>query len=687
MKRLVLRMVLPALLAISLFSGVVFFYFLPALSRAVMDQKRLMIRELTESSWNILARFEAEERAGRMTRGQAQQAAVDQVRSLHYGQGGKDYFWINDMRPRMIVHPYRPDLEGDDLSGVTDPHGKLIFVEMVQVVERDGAGYVEYMWQWKDDANRVVPKLSYVKGFEPWGWIIGTGVYTDDIEAEVATVTHDLRTAALLILLTVALLMAVLLRASFQAERGRLQATAALRGSEEKYRSLVESAGESIFMSIEGERLFANASMLAMVGHTREEFGELAVADLVCPTAAELESGHPHWRDVMLGSKAPTRYEAELVHRNGETVRVMLALSHLALQGRVGFMAVATPLAQPRELDLRAVGTSEDLAAANRNLATMASLMMSHGADALQVSRMLSTNADAVVNKGVELAIAELGPPPVAFDVMLMGSLGRGEVSLSADQDHAIIHADVDGDVSSVRDYFLRLGSRLSDTLDAAGYAYCPGRIMSGEPSCCQSLAGWQQTFSSWIRALEAEDLLRVKIFFDYRSALSTAGLTDRLREHLQLEVGREPRFHHLLARSVLEYEPPLSAFGGFVLETRDGARATFDVKGVMAQVVDFARLRALQHGVTATGTLDRLEALAAAGHVRGETAEETARGFRFLMALRLGHQARRLLDHLEPDNRIEPDALTPEQRRELKATFAHIKALQVALDHEFKGA
>lgn len=155
MKRLALRAGLPALLAIGLFSGVVFFHFLPTLSRAVMDQKRLMIRELTESSWNILARYEAEERAGRLTREQAQAAAILQVRSLHYGQEGKDYFWINDLQPRMIVHPYRPDLEGGDLSAFADPHGKLIFVAMADVVRREGAGYVD-----EHGSGRTTPRAS-----------------------------------------------------------------------------------------------------------------------------------------------------------------------------------------------------------------------------------------------------------------------------------------------------------------------------------------------------------------------------------------------------------------------------------------------------------------------------------------------------------------------------------------------
>ncbi len=689
MKRLALRTVLPALLAVGLFSGVVFFSFLPSLERAVMDQKRLMIRELTESAWNILARFAAEEDAGRLSRGQAQAAAVAQIRSLHYGQEGKDYFWINDMHPLMIVHPYRPDLEGRDLSDFADPRGKLIFVEMVDVVRREGAGYVSYMWQWKDDPRRIVPKLSYVKGFSPWGWVIGTGVYTDDVDAEVAAVTSRLQAAALLILAGVSLLLFILLRTSFQAERGRLRTAAALLASEEKYRSLVESAGESIFMSVGGEELFANASMLKLVGYDRAEFAGLDPGALVRPTSAEIESGRRLWQAVMAGDRAPTRYEAELVARDGALVRVMLSLSRVVVQGRVGFMAVATRLAKPRELDLLTAESSDDLAAANRRMATMAALMMSHGADALQVSRMLSANADDAVRKGVELAVAELGPAPCPFDIMLMGSLGRAEVSLLADQDHAVIYPDPPDPAAepAIRDYFLALGARLSGILDGAGYPYCHGGIMSGEPGCCRSLAGWRTTFSRWIGTLEAEDLLQTKIFFDFRGVLGGDALTGDLRAHLLGEIARQPRFIHLLARSILAYEPPLKTFGGFVLDKGEADRATFDVKGVLAQVVDFARLRALQHGVTGTGTLERLDALSRDGGLRPETADEVAGDFRFLMELRLGHQARLVLDRLDPDNRIDPGTLDEASRKRLKGVFTHLKAVQTSLDHEFKGA
>ena len=685
MKRIAWRTVLPAFLAIALFSGVVFLYLLPSVDRIVMDQKRLMIRELTESAWNVLSRFEAEERAGSLTREAAQAAAVAQVRNLHYGQESKDYFFIIDGTPRMVVHPYRPDLEGTDLSAFGDPEGKLLFVEMVRTVERVGAGYVSYMWQWKDDSARIVPKLSYVKGFAPWGWIIGTGVYTEDVDAEIRALKSNLQAASLLILAAVSLLLYVLLRAGQQAERGRLRATAALKTSEEKYRLLVESAGEAIVMAIPGEGLYANTSLLRLLGYERGEFAGLDVGDLIRPTEEEIRGKLRHWEAVADGVEAPTRYEAELVRKDGRALRVMLTLSRIVVQGRAGFMAVAAQLSRPRELDIHTAAGPEDLEAASRRTRDLGTLMMNHGADARQVSRMLSAGADGVVRKAVEFIVAELGPPPAIFDVLLMGSLGRGEVTLSADQDHALIYPDQPPEKADhAQAYFLRLGARLADLLDAAGYPYCQGKIMASEAACCRSLSSWCAVFDRWVDALEAEDLLRARIFFDFRSALDEGELVPALRDHLRRLLEAQPRFVPMLAHNVLLYEPPLNAFGHVVREDFGDARSGFDVKGVLAQIVDVVRLRALQHGVDAVGTLERLEALAAAGALRAETAAELGESFRTLLELRRRSQAQRRADRLEVDNVIDPEELDPDRRRELKQALGRIKAVQENLRHEF---
>ena len=108
-----------------------------------------------------------------------QELALKMVKVVRYGPEGKDYFWVNDTQPRMVMHPYKPELDGKDLSASADPNGKKLFVEMVKVCQRDGAGFVTYYWP-KYGSDQPVPKISYVKLYEPWGWIVGTGVFLDE---------------------------------------------------------------------------------------------------------------------------------------------------------------------------------------------------------------------------------------------------------------------------------------------------------------------------------------------------------------------------------------------------------------------------------------------------------------------------------------------------------------------------
>jgi len=103
------------------------------------------------------------------------------VGGLRFGLENKDYFWINDMYPKMVMHPYKPQLNGKDLSGIKDPNGKKLFVEFVKVCREKGEGYVDYYWP-KYGADKPQPKLSFVKLFKEWNWVVGTGVYIDDIE-------------------------------------------------------------------------------------------------------------------------------------------------------------------------------------------------------------------------------------------------------------------------------------------------------------------------------------------------------------------------------------------------------------------------------------------------------------------------------------------------------------------------
>jgi len=219
-----LRIFLPVVLTILLFWATIFLVILPRVSERLMDGKREVIRELVESAWSSLAGYAARVKSGELTRPQAQALARDHIRQSRYGPDFKDYFWINDMVPRMIMHPYRPDLEGQDVSAFADPSGKLIFVECVKTVDTAGAGYVDYQWQWQDDPGRIVPKISYVKGFKPWGWIIGTGIYVEDVRAEITAITGTLALICLGILALIVGLSAYAVLHGAQVTREKQQA-------------------------------------------------------------------------------------------------------------------------------------------------------------------------------------------------------------------------------------------------------------------------------------------------------------------------------------------------------------------------------------------------------------------------------------------------------------------------------
>ncbi|MFZ1986528.1 MAG: cache domain-containing protein [Desulfatitalea sp.] len=202
-----IKIFLPVLAAVALLAVTFFWLVPPRMEAHLMDRKREMIRALTEVVWNTVQHYADQVRAGTLTLSEAQQRAIALLRSLRYGPDGKDYFWVNDMHPRMVMHPYRPDLEGQDTTNFTDPTGKHLFLAFIDTARREGAGFVDYQWQWQDNPDKIVTKISYVKEFTPWGWIIGTGVYVEDVRSQIGAIVHHMSLIFAVILMIVTLLV------------------------------------------------------------------------------------------------------------------------------------------------------------------------------------------------------------------------------------------------------------------------------------------------------------------------------------------------------------------------------------------------------------------------------------------------------------------------------------------------
>jgi methyl-accepting chemotaxis protein len=153
----------------------------PFIRELIMKEKQATVSNLVQVAISVVASYEKQVKAGTLSKEEAQKQAAAQIAALRYNE--KDYLWINDLTPRMIMHPTKPQLNGQDLTDNKDPNGKFLFREMVQISKSKGKGFVEYAWA-KPGDSKPVPKISYVELYPSWGWIIGTGVYIDDVDSQ-----------------------------------------------------------------------------------------------------------------------------------------------------------------------------------------------------------------------------------------------------------------------------------------------------------------------------------------------------------------------------------------------------------------------------------------------------------------------------------------------------------------------
>lgn len=215
------------------------FYLLPLFERQLLSSKKEEIRTLVEAAHSIVSAYHHRSAAGELKEEQAKQLALERVGSMRYGKSG--YFWINDMTPVMLMHPIDKHLNGKPLAEYKDAGGAPIFLHFVEICRAHGEGFVPYQWP-APGSKKPVRKLSFVKSFHPWGWVIGTGVYAIDVQESLDKLKLHLLSGTVLIILLL-LVATVLLAhritlplrhlAHFSNKLGDLTTTAPVEGCRE----------------------------------------------------------------------------------------------------------------------------------------------------------------------------------------------------------------------------------------------------------------------------------------------------------------------------------------------------------------------------------------------------------------------------------------------------------------------
>lgn len=250
-----------------------------------LDAEKLKIKELVETAWSILEAYDHQVQRSERSLEEAQQAALSTVSHLRYGNELKDYFWITDnMHPRLLIHPYLDLPYGYDLSQFTDVKGKPLFLESKKAVENGGAGYFSCYFQWKDDPNKIAEKISYVKSYTPWGWIIGTGVYLEEANAAVSNYAMKILAASIIALVLILLLSMYILRREAAMDSIRKEAVRALAENEERLQNITVVARDAIVeMGPDGRISFWNPAAEKLTGYSAAEAMGKNLHQLVVP--------------------------------------------------------------------------------------------------------------------------------------------------------------------------------------------------------------------------------------------------------------------------------------------------------------------------------------------------------------------------------------------------------------------
>ncbi|MBO9665806.1 MAG: cache domain-containing protein [Bdellovibrio sp.] len=166
--------------------AIVLFYVMPLVRDNMYSDRKAMLRNTVDLASKTVEHYHGLYESKVLTEDEAKTQALGALAKLRYA--GNEYFWVNDLKPAMLMHPIKPELNGKDLGEMKDPNGVHLFVEFAKTAQTPEAeGYVGYMWP-KPGSPNPEPKISFVRQFKPWKWVVGSGVYVDDVEAVVAQV-------------------------------------------------------------------------------------------------------------------------------------------------------------------------------------------------------------------------------------------------------------------------------------------------------------------------------------------------------------------------------------------------------------------------------------------------------------------------------------------------------------------
>ena len=176
-------------LTILVLTTMVFFFLLPKIENLMLEDKVEKTQSLVQVAYKIIEKAQNDFKEGKLTEIQAKEKAAEQIKAMRYDNN--DYFWINNLDGYFVMHPIKPEMIGKNMMDAKDVKGNSYIADMIKVAKDKGEGETYYWWT-KPGESIPSPKISYVKLFKDWNWVIGTGIYINDVDKEVAVLRNEI---------------------------------------------------------------------------------------------------------------------------------------------------------------------------------------------------------------------------------------------------------------------------------------------------------------------------------------------------------------------------------------------------------------------------------------------------------------------------------------------------------------
>ncbi|WP_199458653.1 DUF294 nucleotidyltransferase-like domain-containing protein [Vibrio owensii] len=312
----------------------------------------------------------------------------------------------------------------------------------------------------------------------------------------------------------------------------------------------------------------------------------------------------------------------------------------------------------------------EDLKAVSKQVKDCFVRMVSEDANAHMVGRAMSVIGSSFKQRLAELAEQELGPAPIPYCLLAMGSMARDEQLIVTDQDNALI-LDNSYDPALHGEYFAQLAKFICDGLAECGYTYCTGDIMATNPEWRKTRSEWEECFANWIDDPTPERLLHSSIFFDLLGVHGRVKWAEQLSGFIVRRAKKNNRFLACMAYNAIRRTPPLGFFKDFVMEKDGRHRNSINLKRRgTAPMADLIRVHALAIGSRSQNSFERLDDINNAGILPKGRGMDLKDAMELIYMVRIRHQALDIENGEEPDNNIEPEEMSEFERRNLKAAF-----------------